>query len=104
VDGNHRTRWSSEFSDPQWIAVDLQKAERVSRVVLDWEAAFAKAYAIEVSADGKTWKEVYRTAAGKGGTETVRFAPVQARWVRMTGTERATEFGYSLWEMSVYGE
>jgi hypothetical protein len=104
VDGNHRTRWSSEFSDPQWIAVDLEKPERVSRVVLDWEAAFAKAYAIEVSSDGKAWKEVYRTAAGKGGTETVRFAPVEARWVRMMGTERATEFGYSLWEMSVYGE
>ena len=104
VDGRPETRWSSEFSDPQWLAVDLGKAERIACVVLDWEGAYAKAYAIEVSNDGETWKEVHRTEKGKGGSEEIRFAPVEARWVRMTGTKRATEFGYSLWEMRVYGK
>jgi hypothetical protein len=103
ADGNPGTRWSSEFSDPQWIAIDLGKPEKIARVVLDWEAAFAKAYAIEVSADGEAWKEVYRTDKGRGGSEEIRLAaPVEARWVRMHGTQRATQFGYSLFEFRVY--
>ena len=104
VDGRHDTRWSSKWSDPQWIAVDLQKIERISRVVLTWEIACAKAYSINVSLDGKTWKEVYRTQDGKGETEAIRFPPSDARWVRMMGVRRATSYGYSLWEMEVYKE
>ena len=65
-------------------------------------AAFGKAYKIEVSVDEQVWREVYKTESGKGGTEVIRFAPIGARWVRLTGTKRATEFGYSLWEMKVF--
>ena len=35
VDGNYTTRWSSAFSDPQWIYVDLQAYVNVNRVKLD---------------------------------------------------------------------
>jgi hypothetical protein len=104
VDGLRSTRWSSEFSDPQWIAVDLGEPTEISRVELVWEAAYGRAYAIQVSDDGETWKEVYKTDSSKGGTETIRFAPTKARWVRMYGTKRATQHGYSLWEMRVFGQ
>jgi hypothetical protein len=100
-DGDGGTRWSSEFSDPQWIAVDLGSAADISSVQLDWENAYAKAYAIQVSADGSSWKEVYATDDGKGGREVIRFAPTSARWVRMYGTKRATQYGYSLWDFKV---
>ena len=102
VDGQMDTRWSSEFSDPQWIAVDLQKPEQIGRIVLDWEAAYAKAYSIDVSLDGVTWNKVYETDHGNGGSEEIKLNPVEARWVRMTGTQRATEFGYSLWEFRIF--
>src|SRR5258708_2079717 len=36
VDGNTGTRWSSAFSDPQWIQVDLGQTAAVSQVVLQW--------------------------------------------------------------------
>jgi hypothetical protein len=104
VDGKLDTRWSSAFGDPQWIAVDLGKTERISRVTLYWELAYAQAYSVDVSLDGKTWKQVYQTASGQGGFEEVRFAPVDARWVRVTGTRRATAYGYSLWEIGVFKE
>ena len=102
VDGRSDTRWSSEFSDPQWFAVDLGQLQTISRVELQWERAAAKAFSIEVSADGENWKRVFAKDNGDGKPETVRFAPTSARWVRMSGTKRATAFGYSLWEFAVY--
>lgn len=100
-DGDHSTRWSSEFSEPQWIAADLLSTCTISRAELIWERACAKEYAIEVSGDGQSWTEVYRTNASKGGHEQVKFAPVPARWVRLTGLKRATEFGFSLIDFRV---
>ncbi len=69
---------------------------------LVWEAACGKAYTIQVSDDGKDWQDVYATTSGSGGTENISFAPVSARWIRMHGTQRATPFGYSLWEFRVF--
>jgi hypothetical protein len=46
VDGDTGTRWSSAFSDPQWIQVDLGATATINRVVLNWEAAYATAYQV----------------------------------------------------------
>src|SRR3954447_21056161 len=49
VDGSTSTRWASiEGHDPEWITVDLGSAATLSRVVLKWEAAYGKAYRIEL--------------------------------------------------------
>lgn len=102
VDGDLGTRWSSAFSDPQWLQVDLGAAAALDRVELRWEAAYARAYRIEVSTDGTTWSTVHSTTTGVGGTETIPVS-VAARHVRMQGLTRATGYGYSLWEFQVYG-
>ncbi|MCX7827472.1 MAG: discoidin domain-containing protein, partial [Verrucomicrobiae bacterium] len=102
VDGKDDTRWSSECRDPQWLAVDLGSTQTISRVELHWEGAFAKAYTIQVSLDSENWRTVHATVQGAGKTETIRFTPTPARWVRLHGTERGTRYGYSLWEMGVY--
>src|SRR4051794_37529731 len=44
VDGNAGTRWSSQFSDPQWIQVDLGARATIDEVRLNWETAFARAF------------------------------------------------------------
>src|SRR5688572_18189650 len=51
-DGSNTTRWSSAFSDPEWLAVDLGTTYEINRVVLLWETAYGKAYALQVSTDG----------------------------------------------------
>ncbi len=102
VDGDHSTRWASGWNDDQWIRVDLGSAQTVARVVLRWEAAYASAYRIEVSADGSTWRPVWSTDAGDGGVDNDTFAPTTARYVRMAGVKRATSYGYSLYELEVY--
>ncbi|WP_018565276.1 discoidin domain-containing protein [Streptomyces sp. PsTaAH-124] len=103
VDGDLTTRWSSAAADPQWIQVDLGAPAAVSQVVLRWETAYAKAYRIELSSDGTHWSTAYSTSAGTGGTETAAVSGT-ARYVRVYGTTRATQYGYSLWEFQVYGD
>jgi beta-glucosidase len=101
-DGDPGTRWSSAAADPQWIQVDLGSQQAIGQVVLNWEAAYAKAFTLSTSNDGTTWTQLYATTTGAGGNQTL---PVtgSGRYVRLTGTQRATQYGYSLWEFQVYG-
>ncbi|RKE23544.1 F5/8 type C domain-containing protein [Streptomyces sp. TLI_171] len=101
VDGNAGTRWSSAAADPQWLQVDLGSSQNVCGVQLSWETAYAKAYQIQVSADGATWSTVYSTADGRGATELITLSGT-GRYIRMYGTQRATQYGYSLWEFQVF--
>jgi len=102
VDGNTGTRWSSAFSDPQWLEVDLGATASISQVVLQWEAAYASGFQIQTSTDGSTWSSIYSTTTGTGGTQILNITGT-GRYVRMYGTARATQWGYSLFEFQVYG-
>jgi hypothetical protein len=102
VDGNAGTRWSSTFSDPQWLQVDLGASATVSTVVLQWEAAYARSFQLQTSADATNWTTVYSTTTGTGGTQSIDVTGT-GRYVRMLGTVRGSAFGYSLWEFQVFG-
>src|SRR5882724_8842478 len=101
VDGNTGTRWSSAFSDPQWLEVDLGSSQSICQVTLQWETAYGKAFQIQTSTDNSTWTTIYSTTTGTGGTQTL---PVtgSGRYIRMDGTARGTQYGYSLWEFQVF--
>jgi len=101
VDGNTGTRWSSAFSDPQWLEVDLGSTQSICQVTLNWEAAYATAFQIQTSADNSTWTSIYSTTTGTGGTQTLSVTG-SGRYIRMYGTARATPYGYSLWEFQVF--
>jgi beta-glucanase (GH16 family) len=102
VDGDATTRWSSAFSDPQWLQVDLGATHTVSQVKLNWEAAYASAFQIQTSNDGANWTTIYSTTTGTGGNQTLNVSG-SGRYVRMNGTQRATAYGYSLYEFQVLG-
>lgn len=102
VDGNLETRWSSAYRDGEWIQVDLGQRTTFNTVLLRWEAAYAVQWSLRVSDDGASWTNVFSTAEGKGGVERAVFAPVTARYLRLVGDTRMTEWGVSLWEVEVY--
>ncbi|HEV3357988.1 MAG TPA: discoidin domain-containing protein [Pseudonocardiaceae bacterium] len=58
LDGNDNTRWSSDYTDNQWIQVDLGSAVAFDEVQLLWEQAYAQTFGIQVSNDGNTWSTV----------------------------------------------
>ncbi len=109
VDDNPSTRWSSSFADEQWLVVDLGSTNRVSRVVLQWEAAASASYDIDVATNAAgPWTTIYSTTNGDGGTDDITeelgLTPAAGRYVRMYGHTRTTLYGHSLYEFDVYGD
>jgi hypothetical protein len=101
-DGRADTRWGSAWSDPQWLRVDLGATATVTQVQLQWEAAYARAFQIQTSADGTNWTSIYSTTTATGGNQTLNVNG-SGRYVRMYGTQRGTGYGYSLYEFKVFG-
>ena len=99
TDGNYNSRWQAENSDDEWIQVDLGASAAINTVKIKWEAAYAKNYDVQISKDGKNWT----TVASEEGIVTSKFAAVRGRYVRMLGKERAIGYGYSVYEMEIYG-
>jgi hypothetical protein len=101
-DGDLTTRWSSQFSDPQYIYVDLGQQYYICQVVLQWETALGKDFQIQVSDDAINWNTVQ---AISGNDQRVNSIPMNAkgRYVRMYGTARGTVYGYSIYEFEVFG-
>jgi hypothetical protein len=101
VDGNPGTRWSSAFGDPQWLQVDLGSSQEICQVELNWEAAYGKAFQIQVSDNASNWTSAYSATTGTGGDQTLNVTG-KGRYVRMYGTARGTQYGYSLFRMAVH--
>jgi hypothetical protein len=101
TDGRSDTRWAGDWSDPQWIRVDLGAPTAVRRLQLEWDPAYAKSYEVQVSDDASTWRTVHSTTTGNGDIDTIDVAAT-ARHVRLHLTSRGTGWGYSLHEFGVY--
>src|SRR5262245_22782268 len=102
VDCNAGTRWGSAFTNNEWIYVDLGSTATISRVALNWEAAYGSGYQIQVSNNATSWTTIFTTTTGNGGVDDLTVSG-SGRYVRMLGTARATQYGYSLFEFQVFG-
>jgi hypothetical protein len=101
VDGSLTSRWASDWSDPQWVSVDLGAVTTFQHVQLVWEAAYGRAYELQVSDDGGSWRTVWSTTTADGGVDAIDVTAT-GRYVRLHGTARGTGWGYSLYEFGVY--
>ncbi|WP_433385547.1 Hsp70 family protein [Micromonospora sp. KLBMP9576] len=101
VDGDSTSRWSSAAGDPQWLRVDLGNQVDVCGVSIEWENAHATAFQVELSADGTSWTSVWSTTTGRGGAQDLTVSGT-GRYLRVHGTSRAGDYGYSIWDVHVY--
>ncbi|WP_305784312.1 discoidin domain-containing protein [Symbioplanes lichenis] len=102
VDGDDSTRWSSNWSENSWIAVDLGDIWSVSRVEVLWERSYAEEYHIDVSTDGRTWRTAVSGITGTEGEVGTALADVPARWVRVVNDRRHQDkYGISLFSLGV---
>jgi beta-galactosidase len=103
VDGNTSTRWESmQGHDPEWIYVDLGSMQPIGEVKLIWENAYAKAYQLQWSNDAMAWNTFENiTNKTTNAADDYTGLSLNARYVRMYGTTRATQYGYSIYEFQV---
>ena len=101
VDGRFDTRWASDWSDPQWLQVDLGASTTFKHVQLAWDPAYGKAYDIQTSEDGQNWTTVTSVTDGNGDIDDLDVNGT-GRYVRVLGTARGSGWGYSLYEFGVY--
>jgi hypothetical protein len=115
IDGNFSTRWESDWAiDPSWIVVDFGAPVFVSEVDILWQAC-ATNYTIQLSNDQTRWS----TIATQIGRTQMQVPPTDwtsavvsknlsgvGRYLRIYGTARCASpmYGYSIWEMRVYGD
>lgn len=123
IDGDPGTRWASgngpdedvEFT--AWLQVDLGTSATIDAVTLQWEAAYAASYEVQVAAaapeDPASWTTVATEPASDGGTDQVALTtPAEGRYVRVHMLERVAFdwdparphwYGYSLFSLEVLG-
>ena len=104
VGGPHSftSAWKSAGMDEEWVYVDLGARCTFDRVALHWIAPAAEGK-VQVSDDAGNWRDVH-DLTGSGNTEDLRLAgAAQGRYVRVLMTRPATEHGYILSELEVFG-
>ncbi len=109
TDGQTSTRWGSAHRDGEYAIVDLGQQCYIDHLILRWETAYASEYELGLSDDNVNWRTV--TLSSAGGVEKVNLQifkssnlqSSRARYVRLTGLQRATQYGTSLYELEAYG-
>lgn len=106
VDGDGGTRWSSAVQATGWLTVDLGQPAHVSRVVIDWETAYGIDYEIQIGAAAAgPWTTLLHVTNGNGDTDNLtNLTPGNGRYVRMNGIMHAGMYGFSIFELEVYGD
>lgn len=106
IDGNESSRWSSEWEDNQSVVLELGDLDKLVKLTISWETAHAANYIVEVSKDKKKWKKVYKNEECMGGTEEISIKKgkgIECKYVRLTLIEKATEWGFSIYEIKAMG-
>jgi hypothetical protein len=104
VDANGTTRWASSPANNQNFVVDLGANYAISRIRINWEAAYARDYQVQVSTNNSTWTTI-RESWGKSSPTADDYIGLTAtaRWVKVYCINRATSYGFSIFEFEVYG-
>jgi hypothetical protein len=101
-DGNTPSRWSSVSADNQWWQVDLGAITSINKVDVNWEVAYASHYKIQGSIDGTNFTDLADVTLTSAGLKSSSFNAASARYVRIFGLTRGTQWGFSIWEVQVY--
>ncbi len=107
VDGVPDTQWRSAAIDPsvwqQWWQVDLGSSRAVNAVWLNWGTDYASRYRVDTSIDGTTFTAAATVTATEPGLKGAKFDARSARYIRVTGLERATSGGIGFKNAQVFG-
>ena len=102
VDGNYGTRWASEWVDTAWLQVDLGSVQSFNHVLLGLGGGVRQGvHSAGLQRRRPTGRRSTRRPPATAGSTDLTVTG-SGRYVRVNGTDRATAYGYSLWEFGVY--
>ncbi|MEE0979828.1 MAG: discoidin domain-containing protein, partial [Muribaculaceae bacterium] len=125
IDGDPTSRWGSAHTPDEWLTVDLGEECYLSRAIINWEAAYGADYDLQVAPDGSpvttvqvnyggqmktvivpqpdSWTTVAEVRGNSSAGAIESKLNTKGRWVRMKGITRGTQYGYSIYEMELFG-
>ncbi len=102
------TRWASEPNECPFLMYDLGAASQdrvpIHRIVLHWAEEVPREFAIEASATGDNWVQLYRGRPSPHAIEDIMVhPPALIRWLKLASLQCPVRTGISLFEMAIYG-
>ena len=109
TDGDGKSRYTTgKFMTPgMWFQVEVPEVTRLSGVTLDTSASpndYPRRYEVSVSGDGSRWSKPVAEGNGNSPVTEIRFAPTDARFVRITQLGKADGNFWSIHEIRVQAE
>ena len=103
MDGKMDTRWSSNFSDNEWLLIEFDKTTAIVGLNIHWETAYGRDYNIEILNEDNEWVTLSQVRTSDGGIDALYFGLHQCKALRLNGLRRGTGWGYSIWEIELLG-
>ncbi len=106
-DNTRATRWASTLGlDNQWLLVKMDTIRPIQRMMIQWEAAYAQKYSVDVSTDSVNWQTVYSEVRGDGGYDKLIFDSVNTKYVRLNCIKRRPDenWGFSIYEIQGFSD
>jgi hypothetical protein len=101
-DGRLDTRWASgPATKAQYLQIDLGKECAIETVRIRWEAAFAVAYSLQTSLDGRAWRTLVHETAGDGDIDQHESLQGKGRYLRIVCEKPGPHPLYSIWEVEL---
>jgi glucose/arabinose dehydrogenase/mono/diheme cytochrome c family protein len=115
LDGDPKTGYFTKGFKPfpvEWLTVELPARSRIMGIDVDSrgggpdgkDTGWAPAYSVEVSDDGKNWKMAVPHVVGEPHARLNLAAPVEAKHLRITITEKEGWQPWVIQELNLYGD
>ncbi len=104
VDANASTRYASVNVDDAYFYVDLGSIEKVGKIIIDWEAAYASEYQLLMSLNAIDWTLVASITNEDSQKDEIEFPEwLETKFIKFQGVHRALNYGYSFYSLEAYG-
>lgn len=114
-DGDHATRWASQYADNQSLVINLGTVQAIDRIRITWEQAYAIDFQLQVS--GTADFASFTVAKVVSGNVPLNYngqflneyssLGLTGQFIRLVATKRreigGNYYGYSIYEFEVFG-
>jgi hypothetical protein len=104
IDGDPNTRWASEQAMPQWLEIEWNKTQELSKIRIVFENAYANDYTIETW-EGTNWTTQIKVENNTSIEPEYVFSQLAPTMKLRINFTKASPFNMtSLWELEAYAQ